>query len=77
VELTYGVGSHHDLGGGKDCVITAQPLDRDSIELNSVLEKAGKKIASTRMAPARIGIPLDLSFGDVRVQLIPVIKPQT
>jgi hypothetical protein len=75
VELADGVASRHDLGGGMACVLTAEPLNSSSIGLIAVLEKAGKKIASTRVMPAPIGVPLDISFGNVRVQLTARIKP--
>jgi len=75
LELTYDVANRQDLGGGAMCVLTARPLDRQSFELLADLEKSGKKIASTRVIPARIGAPLEISFGDVRVQFTPQIKP--
>jgi hypothetical protein len=75
LDLVYGQGLHRDIGNGRDCVITAQPMDRDSIELLVSIEKAGKKIASTRVLPARIGAPLDLSLGQVQIQFRPQIKP--
>jgi hypothetical protein len=75
VELTYDVANRQDLGGGATCVFTARPLDRQSFELLADLEKSGKKVASTRVLPARINSPLEISFGDVRVQFTPQIKP--
>ena len=75
VELTYAVPTRQDLGDGATCVLTARQLDRQSFELLADLEKSGKKIASTRFMPARIGAPLEISFGDVRVQFTPQIKP--
>ncbi len=76
VELNYSSPTRADLGNGATCVLTARPLDAQSFELLADLEKSGKKVASTRVMPARIGTPLDLSFGDTRVQLTPQIKPQ-
>jgi len=76
VEVTYGSPSRHDLGGGRTCVLTAQPMDRDNCELVAVVEKGGKKVASTRVAPARLNAPLDLSLGMVQIQLTLKIKPQ-
>ena len=75
VELTYGMANRQDLGTSATCVLTAQPLDRQSFELLADLEKSGKKIASTRVMPAKIGVPLQLSFGTVLVQLTPQIRP--
>ena len=74
VELAYGVPARQDLGGKNICIITAQSLDRDSIEITAVLEKSGKQVATTRALPVKIGVPLELSFGEVRVQLTPQIK---
>ena len=75
VELTYDVANRQDLGSGAACVLTARPLDRQSFELLADLEKSGKKVSSTRVLPARINAPLEISFGDVRVQFTPQIKP--
>jgi len=74
VELAYDVASRQDLGNDRVCVLTARPLDRGNIELLAVLEKGGKSIGSTRVLPAKIGAPLQLSFGNVQVQLTPQIK---
>jgi hypothetical protein len=74
VELAYDVASRQDLGNDRVCVLTARSLDRGNIELLAVLEKGGKSIGSTRVLPAKIGAPLQLSFGNVQVQLTPQIK---
>jgi hypothetical protein len=50
-------------------------MDQQNFELLAELEKSGEKIASTRVMPARIGVPLQLSFGNVVVQLTPQVKP--
>src|SRR2546421_11409295 len=67
VELSYNTPSRHDLGDGGVCVLTAAPLDRESFELSAILEKSGKKVASTRVAPAMVDQPLEISFGDIRI----------
>ena len=74
VELSSGVASRHDLGGGAVCVLTAAPLDAGSLELNAVLEKSGRKVSSTRIAPAEADRPLAISFGDIHVGLTPHLK---
>jgi hypothetical protein len=75
VELADGVAGRHELGGGMASVNTAQALNSASIGFTAVLEKAGKNVATTRVVPAPVGIPLEISFGDVRIQLTPLIKP--
>jgi len=75
VELTYDTPSRKDLGNGSSCVLTARSMDQQNCELLADLEKSGKKIASSRVMPAKIGAPLELSFGTVIVQLTPQIKP--
>ncbi len=74
VELSSGTPSRHDLGGGTWCVITVQPLGPGNIELFGVLEKSGKQVASTRAAPVTTDQPLEISFGDTRIGLVPHLK---
>ncbi len=74
IELSSGQPSRHDLGDGFACIITASSLDASSLEVISALEKAGKKISSTRSAPVLPDRPLDVSFGDIQVQFTPHLK---
>lgn len=74
VELSYNTPSRHDLGDGAVCVLTAAPLDPGSFELSAVLEKSGRKVASSRALPVMTDHPLEISFGDIRVGLVPHIK---
>jgi hypothetical protein len=54
--------------------LTAAPMDANSCELVAVLEKSGKKVASSRIAPASLDRPMEVSFGDIRVGMILHIK---
>jgi hypothetical protein len=74
VELSYNTPIRRDLGEGVVCEFLAAPLDANSFELSAVLEKSGKKVASTRVIPATPGSPLDLAFGNFRVGIVPKIK---
>src|SRR5947207_2840488 len=73
VELGYNTPERRDLGDGTVCILTAGQLDAASCELIAVRERAGRKIASTRVAPAALDKPMEISFGDLRVGLIPHI----
>ena len=74
VELTYGTPSRHDLGNGFACVLTAQPMNAASFELFAALEKDGKQVATSRVAPAAINQPMSIAFGTVNVTLTPQPK---
>ncbi len=74
VDMSYGTPSRQDLGDGAVCVLTPQTLGPGSIELTAVLERSGKKVASSRSAPVTLDRSLDISFGDVSVALTPHIK---
>lgn len=74
VELSSGMPSRHDLGGGTVCVITVEPLGPGNVELSAILEKSGQKVASTRALPVMTDHPLEISFGDTRVGLVPHMK---
>ena len=74
VELAYNTPNRQDLGGGTVCVFTALPMDAASFELIAVIEKSGKKVASSRTAPTAIDQPLKISFGTINVELVPHIK---
>jgi hypothetical protein len=74
VEMSYNTPARKDLGDDAVCAFTAAPLDANTFELTAVLEKAGKKVASTRVIPATADQPLDISFGNVRISFVPHIK---
>ena len=74
VELSPGQPSRQDLGDGAVCVITATPLGADSLELIASLEKSGKQVTATRIAPATADRPLDISLGAFRIGLTPHMK---
>jgi hypothetical protein len=74
LELASDVANRQDLGNGQVCVVTAHAMGAQNLQLVASLEKEGKKIASTRTGPVPSGAPLEISFGDVRVQFTPQIK---
>jgi PBP1b-binding outer membrane lipoprotein LpoB len=74
VELTANEPSRHDAGEGETCVIKASPMGAASLELVISLEKGGKQISSSRVAPAQSGVPVNMSLADVQVQLTPRMK---
>ncbi len=74
VQLVYGTPSRHELGNGEVCVLRAESLGAGTAELIAVLEKSGKEVSSTRVAPANIGRPLELSLGNFRIQLTPQVQ---
>jgi hypothetical protein len=74
VELSPGQPSRNELGGGNVCVITGTPLGADNLELIVVLEKSGRKLASTRRAPTPADRPLQVSLGSIQIELIPHMK---
>ncbi len=74
VELSDGVASRHDLGGGSVCVLTARAMDATTIELIAVLEQSGEKAASSRRAPTILNQPLVISLGGTTVQVTPRMK---
>ncbi|HSU54119.1 MAG TPA: hypothetical protein VLT36_08690 [Candidatus Dormibacteraeota bacterium] len=73
-ELTYEQPSTNDIGRGQVCILTARTMDATSFELLASLQKGKKQIATTRIMPAKIGAPVQLSLGNVQVQLTPKIK---
>src|SRR4051812_32411495 len=74
VELGYNTPERRDLGDGTVCILTAGQLDATSCELTAIRERAGRKIASSRVAPAALEKPMEISFGDIRVGLVLHIK---
>ena len=74
VELTYNTPEKKDLGDGAVCVLTAGQLDANSCELIAELDRGGKKVATSRVAPATLDKPMEISFGNVRVGLVLHIK---
>lgn len=74
VDLSYGVPARQDLGDQVVCVLTAQPLTAGNCELFAALERSGKQVASTRVAPATLDQPMQLSFGNAQISLTPHIK---
>ena len=74
VELSYNTPEKKDLGDGSVCILTAGQLDAANCELVAVRERAGRKMGTSRTAPAPLDKPLEISFGSVRVSLVVHIK---
>jgi hypothetical protein len=74
VELSPGQPSRHDLGDGIMCVLTAEPLGADRLQLVAVLEKSGQKAGSSRVAPIMADQPLQISLKGFKIDLTPHLK---
>ena len=74
VELSPNTPSRHDLGDGAVCVFTATPMDAERFELVAIVERGGKKVAATRVAPAMADQPLEISLANIRIGLVPSMK---
>jgi hypothetical protein len=73
VELTFGTPSRHELGDGAVCVLTADPMGPGDIELIGTLEKRRGDPEVSRVIPARVNQPTELSFTGFTVTLTPRI----
>lgn len=74
VELSLGTSSRHELSGGYVCVLRAEALGPGTVELVALIEKSGKEVASTRVLPATLGRPVELSLGGFQVQVNPQLR---
>jgi hypothetical protein len=72
VEVSDGVQSRHDLGGGRVCVITPAIQKDGSVLLSMSIEESGKVLAKPR-AQTRSGVPFQVSIGDIGIGMTPVI----
>ena len=73
VEVSDGIQSRHDLGGGRVCIITPAIQKDGSVLLSMSLEESGKVLALPR-AQTKSDMPVQISVGDIGVGLTPHIK---
>jgi hypothetical protein len=73
VEVSDGVQSRHDLGGGRICIVTPAVQKDGSVLLSMSIEESGKVLARPR-AQTRSGVPFQISAGDIGIGMTPVIK---
>src|ERR1035438_9782656 len=76
VEVSDGIQTRHDLGGGRVCIITPAIQKDGSVLLSMSVEESGKVLASPR-AQTRSDMPLQISVGDIGIGLTPHIKGST
>src|ERR1035438_10324082 len=68
VEVSDGIQSRHDLGGGRVCIITPAIQKDGSVFLSMSVEESGKVLASPR-AQTKSDVPVVISIGDIRFGL--------
>ena len=73
VEVSDGIQSRHDLGGGRVCIITPAIQKDGSVLLSMSVEESGKVLASPK-AQTRPDVPVAISIGDISFGLTPHIK---
>jgi hypothetical protein len=73
VEVSDGIQSRHDLGGGRVCVI-APTIQKDGIILLSMRIEESGKLLQTLKAKTRSDMAFQMSVGDIGVGLTPHIK---
>ena len=73
VEVSDGIQSRHDLGGGRVCIITPTIQKDGSVLLSMRIEESGKLLQLLR-AQTRSDIPFQMSVGDINIGMKPHIK---
>ena len=73
VEVSDGIQSRHDLGGGRVCIITPAIQKDGSVLLSMRIEESGKLLQRMR-AQTRSDIPFQMSVGDLSIGMNPHIK---
>ncbi len=73
VEVSDGVQSRHDLGGGRVCIITPAIQKDGSILLSMRVEESGKLLQQMR-AQTKSDVPFEISVGDICIGMNPRIK---
>jgi hypothetical protein len=74
VEVSDGVKTRHDLGGGRVCIIAPAVQKDGSVLLALSIEESGRVLATPR-AGTMSDRPIEVSVGDIGVKLTPHIKP--
>ena len=73
VEVSDGIQSRHDLGGGRVCIISPAIQNDGSVLLSMRVEESGKLLQLMR-AHTRSDIPFQMSVGDLSIGMNPHIK---
>ena len=73
VEVSDGVQTRHDLGGGRVCIITPTIQKDGSILLSMRVEESGKLLQQMR-AQTKPDVPFRISVGDINIGMNPRIK---
>ena len=73
VEVSDGVQSRHDLGGGRVCIITPAIQKDGSVLLSMRVEKSGKLLQQMR-AQTKSDVPFQITSGDIGIGMNPRIK---
>lgn len=76
VEVSDGIQSRHDLGGGRVCIISPAIQKDGSVLLSMRVEESGKLLQLMR-AQTRSGIPFQMSVGDLSIGMNPHINEST
>ncbi len=74
VEVSDGVPSRHDLGGGRVCMATPTVQKDGSVLIAMRIEESGKLLQLLR-AQTRSDVPFQISVGDLSIGMNPHIKP--
>lgn len=73
VEVSDGIQSQHDLGGGRVCFVTPTVQKNGSLLLALRIEEAGKLLAASRVI-TKSDRAFEVSVGDIGVGFTPHIK---
>jgi hypothetical protein len=73
VEVTNGVQSRFEMGGGKVCFLTPTLQQDGSLMLAMTVEESGKVVSRPRVV-TRSGMAFQISVGDFGIGMTPVIK---
>jgi hypothetical protein len=73
VEVSDGVQSRYDLGGGRVCIVTPTIQKDRRIILSMSVEESGNVLLRPRVQTGA-GVPFQISVGDFSMGMTPVIK---
>ena len=73
IEVSGGIQSRHDLGGGRICIVTPAIQKDGSVLLSMSIEESGKVLANPR-AQTRSDMRVLISAGDISIGMTPHIK---
>ena len=74
VEVSDGVPSRHDLGGGRVCIATPTVQKDGTVLIAMRVEEAGK-LSQLLRVQTRSDMPFQISVGDLSIGMNPHIKP--